>query len=516
MKKILAVLMIVCMLASSFAFADDAVRDKIPADQQIDFIFKNLNALSCDKDDVKYSYAITDLDRNGRLELFAAVISGTDYKTSGKIFEINEKFDGFDECVFFQDTDKYVPDVIAASANAFTAKDGTVYYIVPDVYVNGPYETSETLGSFSYKNGKLESAVLGSKKSSEAGPITIIECYNASGLEITPFDYADIAANKYADCVQSTVFFDWFALADAQTADRLKDSYNVFKGEKTLTAAPQIQPQITAVPEIVYATSNPNLLYITKNPTSETVNEGGNAVFIARAENYNYITWRLVSPNGYTVYSMNDAVWQFRGLSVNGDGTCQLILSNCPVSLSGWGVEAVFTGYSGQAVTNRAYVTVKKAAKAQLYASPSSGYFEYCDQAIQLISNPGDTIHYEMSRSGGISMGSGEVKSGGYCYIGAIADLRYDVYLYAYVVGDPSNAISCSYVMDCLPYYNYDDYDVIDDFSVIGDTPSASVNFPAYNTPQEELAVEVRDDYTGYDEYDSLGVEVRDDYGYMP
>lgn len=220
-----------------------------------------------------------------------------------------------------------------------------------------------------------------------------------------------------------------------------------------VTAAP-VTPAPTAAP-----TSTPQIIVvetptITKNPTSENVTEGGNAIFVAKATGYQYITWRLISPDGRTSYYMNEAPYYFSGLSIWGDGTTTLTLSNCPLSISGWSVEASFTNNGKSATTSRAYVNVSKAARAQLYASPSSGYFEYSDQPIYLYAGSGDQIYWQVSctNSSGYNH-SGTIRSGECVYLPAIGNERYDCYLYAYVVNDPSNAISCSYVMDCLPTY---------------------------------------------------------------
>ena len=466
MKKTAALLLAFAMLLSCAAYADDVVTtlaansDRIltaaGAEAQINLMFNNLSALSSDTSTATYSYTITDLDHNGRLEFTAAIVEGTGLYTSGRLFEVNENLQGITEYnLNTSGNGKFLPDVLTTSAPSYTDKaTGTIYYIFPDETRASTAETSEELKSVSLKNGTFSVSTLGSKKSYPSGSVQILECKNASGSDITPYEYDSLAANAYSGYENKTVYFDWFKLADATSAQRLKDSYSVFTGEKALaTVVTPAAATPTTNPSIVYVTSNPNQLYITKSPTSEVVTEGGNAMFIARAENYNYITWRLVSPNGYTYYNMTEAVWNFQGLSVTGDGTTQIVLCNCPLSLSGWGIEAVFTGYNGQATTQRAYITVNKAPTAQLYAYPSSGYFEYCDQGIQLVAGSGDTIHYEISSSGGIYSASGDVQSGGYCYIGAIGNQRYDVYLYAYVVGNPSNAISCQYVMDCLPSY---------------------------------------------------------------
>lgn len=85
---------------------------------------------------------------------------------------------------------------------------------------------------------------------------------------------------------------------------------------------------------------------ITKNPTGETVDEGGTATFIAQAENYNEIVWRIVSNDTTNTIQAADAPAYF-GCSVYGLGTEVLTISNIPAEMDGWRVEAMFRGPGG-------------------------------------------------------------------------------------------------------------------------------------------------------------------------
>lgn len=200
---------------------------------------------------------------------------------------------------------------------------------------------------------------------------------------------------------------------------------------------------------------------IVKDPTDEYITEGGNAYFIADAYDYNYIKWQIVSPDHSYSYDINEAHWYFQGLSVAGQDTNQLVLCNCPLSLDGWCVEATFIGYGGSVTTNHAYCFVSPAPKAQLWAYPSGGTFQGEDVAIQLNAGPNDTIHYEIYTDN-IGSWSGDTYSGGYVYLDQQAMLRYTANLYAYVVGDEGNAISCQYVLSNIvlpPEIHSDDDD---------------------------------------------------------
>lgn len=118
--------------------------------------------------------------------------------------------------------------------------------------------------------------------------------------------------------------------------------------------------QTTATPPAQTPAPTPqqNLVQITKSPTSETVEAGGSAVFIAYADNSTGIVWITVSPDARTAYDINNAYTAFPGLQVSGQGTSVLTLSNIPYEMDGWRIQAYFTGNGGPLYTAGAYLTV--------------------------------------------------------------------------------------------------------------------------------------------------------------
>lgn len=127
----------------------------------------------------------------------------------------------------------------------------------------------------------------------------------------------------------------------------------------------------TADPTLITSDTIVNEVRITKSPTSETVYAGGSALFIAKAENATSTNWILVSPDAKTSYRIQDAASHFSGLTVDGQGTSNLRLSNIPSSMSGWRVQCYFNGAGGPKYTNGAYVTVLMGASSS--STPSSG-----------------------------------------------------------------------------------------------------------------------------------------------
>lgn len=138
----------------------------------------------------------------------------------------------------------------------------------------------------------------------------------------------------------------------------------------------------------------PSIPTVTKSPTSETVDEGGRALFVARATDYNSITW-YVSKNGVT-YQAVDAPYYFPGLTVSGTGGETLTLNNIPLSMDGWLVQAKFLGGAGTVYSGQAKVNVKST-----YIAPPA-----VQQPDNVVMNPGEeaTIRVNAASPDGSAM----------------------------------------------------------------------------------------------------------------
>ena len=111
-----------------------------------------------------------------------------------------------------------------------------------------------------------------------------------------------------------------------------------------------------AAPSALGALSRPA---VEKDPAPEAVNEWESAVFIARAYGAALFAWRIVNPDGTTLYDAAAAPEYFPGLRVQGADTDTLTLLDIPSSLDGWQVECLFTDNSGEkALSERASLTV--------------------------------------------------------------------------------------------------------------------------------------------------------------
>ena len=101
-------------------------------------------------------------------------------------------------------------------------------------------------------------------------------------------------------------------------------------------------------------------LNITKHPTGETVNVGGKATFIARADGAAAHQWRIVRNDG-SFYRVDEAPYYINGLQVYGADGDTLVLSNIPASMNGMSVICVFYADAARTqfkITNSAQIIV--------------------------------------------------------------------------------------------------------------------------------------------------------------
>ena len=169
---------------------------------------------------------------------------------------------------------------------------------------------------------------------------------------------------KYAGSLPAGLSLSWddygiYMAGTPTTAGNYSSSYNVVTENGTYSFIINLSITGGTTPTKAPATGNPP--HITKHPTGETVEPGGSAQFVARADDAAKITWRLVSKDTTVTYNAADGPDYFPGLSVDGLGTERLTLENIPSSLNEWCVEAKFENGNGASYSNGARITVKAA-----------------------------------------------------------------------------------------------------------------------------------------------------------
>ena len=97
---------------------------------------------------------------------------------------------------------------------------------------------------------------------------------------------------------------------------------------------------------------------VTKSPTSETVQKGGKATFVAHAANSTGTTWRLVSADGMETINLSAVGQYFKGVTVWYTDSDTVTIQNIPDNMNGWQVEAKFDGNNGPVYSAGARITV--------------------------------------------------------------------------------------------------------------------------------------------------------------
>ena len=352
MKKSLS-LMLALMLMLSFctaAFAADAPS----AETQINTLFSNFASMKQPGPDV-WSYTVTDLDHNGRLELLAASMKGADRRTSLMAWEVSP--DG--NSVVQIPTSGSYPDVIKQSTDTYhNLADGTWSYQFDDVAPHSATELAENKCALQLKDGKISFTAFANKLVSVQPGQSPISYFNSAGNPITPEDYNAAAANAFASSAKSCTCFDWFLVTDAASASRFSTSYSIFSGA-LLPAWPDDAAAKMSAPSAAPTVTNPNAaLLVTKSPTTESQKPGATALYIANASSWFTVSWTFVAPNGGE-YSASSFAAQFPQATLSGETGSYLTIKNLTPEMNGWGVYATFYGQNGQTSrTGTAYLLV--------------------------------------------------------------------------------------------------------------------------------------------------------------
>ncbi len=140
---------------------------------------------------------------------------------------------------------------------------------------------------------------------------------------------------------------------------------------------------------------------ITKDPLGEYVDEGGSAVFIARADNTSTYKWRFISPDNSSTVEYDRITTQFPSLQVYGGDTETISLYYIPYELDGWKVACAFSNDGGTVVSKGAAIQVEKAASTlSIIAQPKGGTMAIDERedfflSIQASASKGGDITYQ-------------------------------------------------------------------------------------------------------------------------
>ena len=351
MKKILSITLAMLMLLSvcGNAFAEPVKLTAADAEPQLDLIFSMLSKCRQDDSQMIWSYAVTDLDRNGRLELLAASEHDTSHDTIVKAWEVDEKLSTLTECEIKVDEGKTFPDIIADSADTFydEEKDSWSYLFYDNMISD--QDSSSAKCSVTMKDGSISYTQYAFQHVVTYNGQSEILYTDLDGHTISQDAYNSAGVDAFPDKDKSNTEFDWFSFKEASLT-RLTDSYSIFSGEKQ---APKPDPASTSKPVAP-------LLILTKNPTDEYHNEGDTAWFIANANNWSSVSWTAVAPGGYEIpMSTFQGYYPYSGVG-GADGTT-LSIYNVSTDMSGYGFYCTFY-YNGQSArSSTAWLYVSRA-----------------------------------------------------------------------------------------------------------------------------------------------------------
>ena len=413
MKKFLAIALTLCMVfalcacgqqaapaAPTAAPAQDqpaaptaAPLDPSSYESQINLIYSNIGMLQSNPEYSNFFYTLADLDHNGRIEIIGAVTEGSLSYTRADFYEINASFSALEKVASNVNEGEGYPEIIAQSVDTYKTTDGSFYYVYTD-NSNAGSGFYKAIKSLCLKNSAISVNTLGTQNVVMENGYTVYESYDKNGNILMPDEFDSLADKEFTGAIKSKTNFDWFALSEVISADRLIESYCVFTGTvlPSSTPAPLYTPQPTTyIVDVVPV--------VTKDPTSETVYEGNSCQFVSRATAFNSMKWKLVDPYGNVFDAARSGI---QGLVVSGSDSPCLTLSNVPMQLNGYSVFAEFYGKT-TVQSARAKITVTKAPSPDAFvsASPNSGaYFRDLYNYVNFYSSNGAAVHVEATKQG--------------------------------------------------------------------------------------------------------------------
>ncbi len=225
---------------------EDVYAQKISGDEaasQIQLIADNSSVWIPAEDELSYnsySYAITDLDFNGRLEIIVSSCQGTGFFTYSNIWQVNDAEDGLEEVSYARDEEYSQPDIITDTADVYlnVAFDEPTYnYIFEDYLRNGAAENYSTLMSINMYGTSVYTNILATRQSvydMDGNETTTYE--DKDGNEITAEEYSAAPGNTFSACIKLQASFGWIhdsetpilTLENDTLVQKLSESYDGF------------------------------------------------------------------------------------------------------------------------------------------------------------------------------------------------------------------------------------------------------------------------------------------------
>ena len=356
--------------AGSYAFGEDEEEEEEPElsdyqQMQIKLIESKLDELLQTDDQNTWYYCVMDLDRNGRMEFFAADQHPVDRSTNLKVWEVNADTTGLTECVVEIQPDESFPDIISNSANTFYDYNKDRWsYLFYDNVVLSPVEVYTVRCSVSMRNGVIGYEAYAVEHTELIDSYRYVSHMDTDGNPISADQYNAAEASTFNEAERSTTNFDWFSAGEARKPDRLSNSYKVFANMRPAPASsPIVPPPVMQHDELAplqgtAGETDAVYMMITKNPTSEKKKPGQSLSFVSSANVYDSAYWTFVSPQG-DEYDLDYFAAHFVNSYIDGYYEPTLTIQNLDPYMDGWGAYCTYSFKGQTAVTSTAWMTVR-------------------------------------------------------------------------------------------------------------------------------------------------------------
>ncbi len=214
-------------------------------DAQIELISENIEtwAMSTENDSATYSYGITDLDQNGRLEVITFKMYGKmSAVTEITCYEVSKDKKSLEKCDYAKAGDTQV-DIEAETAQCFEVDD-QFYYVFEDRTYDSASADYYAKVAITLQDGKITEEVL-AKKAKLAVAIDdenyeeTVTYTDAQGNTITEAQYENAGVDRFDGTDKTIAAFGWFGYSSTNHSDLmlystekrneiLKDSYLKF------------------------------------------------------------------------------------------------------------------------------------------------------------------------------------------------------------------------------------------------------------------------------------------------
>lgn len=325
------------------------VQQVLPAMEQRRILEENRALWAFDESDYAsdWSYAFTDLDHNGQMEVLAASTQGSGIFTYANFYEVLADGSGVRK-LYRADEQTEGPDdwpeiILETLPCYYDVAADRYYYVCEGVTRDGADHGMTQWAALCLKDGAADWEYIASKDVQRTESGESVACADAAGNPISGQDYDTAVERRFAGLERSELKLSWTEVRPPVPSAAPE-------------SAPLITPEPTPAPAAAPVQSGPEVI-VTKNPSSEALSTGGKTWFVAHASNALSLTWEIVDPQG-NVYSLADAMSRHPGLSLEALEGDTLALSNIPQSLNGWGARARFDGQGNTAYSSTATIYV--------------------------------------------------------------------------------------------------------------------------------------------------------------